>query len=85
VDKSEFPTYSAWRERYAPPIIRMRGMLVAAVDQATRYGRQAAQLNVPEHEADLSRVIDAWLAFLGQFSGTTRDVVSRTFWYAYNS
>lgn len=58
---------------------------VAAADQATRYGRQCAVLNTEYTERDFGRVFDAWLIFLGQFNGQVREVLSRTFWQAYNS
>jgi len=78
-------SYVPWRERYAPPIIRMRGSFVAAADQAARYGRQCAELNAMEHERSFGAVFDAWLAFLSQFNSSLREVLSRTFWQAYNA
>lgn len=78
-------TYTPWRERYAPPIVRMKGAFVAAADQATRYGRQCAMLNTAQYEREFIQVFDAWLMFLGQFRQDLREVLSRTFWQAYNA
>lgn len=89
---AEFRSYQAWRERYAPPIIRMRGPFIAAVDQATRYGRQIGDIDAQhawlsgghytliEHR---SQIWEAWCHFVNQFNSNVREVLTRTFWSAY--
>ena len=42
---NQFPAYVSWRERYAPPIVRMKGAFLAGADQATHYARQLAWLD----------------------------------------
>lgn len=59
------------------------GPFVAAAEQATRYARQIAVLDV--NSPDKLRVFNAWQAFISQFSGNNREVLSRTFWQAYYS
>lgn len=66
-----------WRERYM-----RRGPFVAAADQAVRYGRQMAVLN-PQSTHDAQRIFNAWLAFISQFRGNVREVLTRTFWEAF--
>lgn len=80
-------SYIPWRDRFAPPYLRMKGTFVAAADQATRYGRQMASMNtVPtETNGNSLRVFYAWQHFISQFEGNTREVLTRTFWQAFYS
>jgi hypothetical protein len=81
-----------WSTRFIP---RPKGWVLAAADQVTRYGRQLADIERQmmvlyagiEHPLwrDRNGVFDAWLAFIGQFHGNNREVLTRTFWQAYYS
>lgn len=93
--------YTPWRERFAPPQVRRPNQFVAAADQVVRYGRQLCNIewNVrvasAEHgmtmeeeiyqRSGYAEVWAAYAAFLSQFQGSTREVLSRTFWQAYHS
>ena len=81
---ANFKTYTTWRQRYAPPIVRMKGSFVCAADQVTRYARQLADMNDASH-ASFHAVWEAFWQFIEQFDGNNREVLTRTFWRAYNS
>jgi len=99
VDTSGFKAYTAWRDRYAPPVIRIRGSFIAAADQVTRYGRQLGAMDWQirygaaggddPHTALVQvgyfTVWDAFQRFMDQFEGSNREVLTRTFWQAYHS
>jgi hypothetical protein len=61
------------------------GWFSQAAEQATRYGWQLAYLNIQFAEENFGAVWEAWIAFIEQFQGNVREVLTRTFWQAYNS
>lgn len=91
--------YTPWRERFASPQVRRPNQFVAAADQVVRYGRQLSHIEwnirwsagrgdevseIHYHSA-FQALWDSFDQFISQFPGALREVLTRTFWQAYNS